>query len=333
MPFPWKRILSSTKKRGWVRRSLDRAVVVLAYHDLREPGDFASWMRVEVGQFRGQLEALLTLGSFIGPAQLEHPELLPTGGPYFVLTFDDGHASHLRLGLPVLNELGIHALFFVSTHHLLSEEPFWFDRVVTSLQRTGATTIDLSRVGLREYRFRGREGPRRWADIQELLTDIKALGNPGDPAVELVLRQFAGSLRQGSDSPEELLRPLRVAELRALASSPLCHFGSHGSRHAIFTQLNDETLADSLVSSKHVLEELVGAPVRCVAYPNGDCNDRVVDACRRAGYAFGFVTETAVFRPGCDPYGIPRLLVGGYDSPQALGARVSRLLLAEAVRG
>jgi peptidoglycan/xylan/chitin deacetylase (PgdA/CDA1 family) len=269
----------------------------------------------------------MRMGVFVDPPALERLAELPVGGPRFLLTFDDGYPNNLRLGLPVLEDLRVPAVFFLSTHHLLSGEVFWFDRLVTPLQATGVTCLDLRQFGLREYRFAVGHDDRRWTGIQDLLNDVKRLGHPDSPAVLQVLDHVEALYGQWSVAPGNRLRPLNVQELRQMAQSRLCFFGSHGHRHQILTELEDTALARSLHHSKHVLEGLLGVTIGHFAYPNGSYDDRVVRACVQAGYQRAYAASPGLLTPRTDRFRIPRLLVGGYDSPDMVAARVNTLLL------
>jgi len=45
-----------------------------------------------------------------------------------VLTFDDGYRNNITYGLPILTKLNIPATIYVSSGHVKSQKPFWFDR-------------------------------------------------------------------------------------------------------------------------------------------------------------------------------------------------------------
>jgi peptidoglycan/xylan/chitin deacetylase (PgdA/CDA1 family) len=323
-----QRIAGSPATTALARRAARGRIIVLCYHDLRRQGDFTSWLRVEVGTFRAHLETLSSLGQFVAPSTLDEPVRLDSG-PQFLITFDDGYPNNLELGLPVLEQFGAPALFFVSTWHLLTGEPFWFDRVVTRIQAARLNRLNLSSLGLREYWFAREDGARRWDDIQVLLTDVKRLGNPGDPAVERLLAFFDAEYGATAAAYDDRFRPIRTEELRALASRPLCALGSHGHRHEILTRLEDAALAEALGRSKQVLEEVSGQPVTAFAYPNGDEDARVRAACATAGYRYGFATRAGLVTARSDPWRLPRVLVGGYDTASALAARINGL----AIRG
>ncbi len=301
-------------------------ILILNYHDVAADGQPSSWLRVPQAEFDRQLARLGRIGEFVGPEALEEPG--PRRGRLrLLLTFDDGYVNNYRLALPVLRRHDAPALFFVSTWHAQTREPFWFDRVVSPIQAEGLAGLDLRDVGLRHYRFRAPDGPGRWDDIQRLLVDIKALGNPGDEAVDRVLARCAAAGGAAAARALDDCRPLAPDELRAMRDSGLCRFGSHAHRHEILTLLDDAALAGGLAASRAFLEQTLELPVADIAYPNGDVDARVVAAARAAGYRRGYTVRGALSGPGDDPLLLPRVLVGGYDTPSLLFWRLNRALL------
>ena len=85
----------------------------------------------------------------------------------------------------------------------------------------------------------------------------------------------------------EELRTMSWDELRKLAGHGI-EVESHTVSHPHLPSLSDEELASELQSSKRRLEEELGRPCRFLAYPFGDCDDRVRAAAREAGYEAGF---------------------------------------------
>jgi peptidoglycan/xylan/chitin deacetylase (PgdA/CDA1 family) len=304
-------------------------ILILNYHDVGADGQPSSWLRVPQAEFDRQLAQLGRIGEFVGPDALG-AEGARGGRLRLLLTFDDGYVNNYRFALPVLRRHGAPALFFVSTWHVQTQEPFWFDRVVSLIQAEGLAELDLREVGLRHYRFRTPDGPCRWDDIQRLLVDIKVLGNPGESVVDRVLARCATAGGVATARALADCRPLAPDELRAMRDSGLCRFGSHAHRHEILTLLDDAALADSLAASRSFLEQTLALPVEDIAYPNGDVDARVVAAARAVGYRRGYTVRGALSRPGGDPLLLPRVLVGGYDTPSLLFWRVNRTLLCGA---
>ena len=303
---------------AWLK---DRPVVVLCYHDLRERHDPASWLRVEQAMFRDHLIALARVGTFIDPFAIDVGSR--TGnGPFFVLTFDDGYRNNLRLGAPVLEELRVPALHFISTHNLTTGEPFWFDRVAHAVQGAAATAIDLRDVGLERYEFAGEDDERRWSGIQRLLKAIQAMGDPGGSAVDGAIAAIESRLGRGT--LHDQFRPLTADELVGLKSNVMVRIGSHGHEHVLLTRLPDDALGRNLSTSRAILEQTLGSPVEHLAYPNGLFDARVTTASERAGYTHQHTTIPRRHERG--QHEVPRFLVGGYDTPEKVLATVNRIL-------
>lgn len=302
-------------------------VVVLMYHDLCDDDDFRSWLRVKKSSFEFQIRKLLELGQFIQPSDLFQKDTLRKDTLNFLVTFDDGFVNNYKLALPVLKKFQIPALFFISTGHTLSGEPFWFDWIISSIQIYKITSLDLRYLGLRDYRFFPSEGLKRWNDIQTLLVDIKTKGNATDPEIKRVISFFRKNF---PDVREEIIlkyRPLVENEICRMQSSGLCHFGSHSHRHEILTYLTAKDLRMNLVESKKFLEKLLGQPVIHFAYPNGDTNSCVTRCCRQNGYQFGYLAASGLVNKHAHPMYIPRISVSGYDSIKSLLWKINREII------
>ncbi len=306
-----------------------RGILILGYHDLAADGQPSSWMRVPQSDFDRQLALLGQIGEFVGPDALDTMGAVD-GRLRLLLTFDDGYVNNYRMALPILRKHATPALFFVSTWHAQTQEPFWFDRIVTPIQTEWLTELDLRDAGLTAYRFQPQDGPRRWDGIQRLLTDVKTLGNPGEETFDRVLARCTAEGGQSAARALADCRPLTADELRAMSDSGLCHFGSHSHRHEILTLLGNAELADALARSRGFLEETLARPVADIAYPNGDVDARVVAAVREAGFRRGYTTRPAPARAGEERLLLPRVLVGGYDTPTILFWKLNRALLAGA---
>jgi len=63
---------------------------------------------------------------------------------------------------------------------------------------------------------------------------------------------------------------------------------SHGWSHRLLTQCSPSDLEEELIRSKHELEDRLGVEVAAISAPGGRWNDRVVEACARAGYRYLF---------------------------------------------
>jgi len=69
----------------------------------------------------------------------------------------------------------------------------------------------------------------------------------------------------------------------------------------------------------------MGRPVNAIAYPNGDSDRRVSDACARAGYRRGYAARAGLVGVDSDVWQLPRILIGGYDSARTLTRRINEV--------
>ncbi len=299
------------------------ATVVLCYHDLRDENDPPSWLRVPQTLFQQQLEALGSMGVFIGPEQLD----VPGRGVRFLVTFDDGYRNNLRLALPVLEFLEVPAVFFVTTANLLSGDLFWFDRVAGTLLLADAAEVDLTDHGLGRFPLRRQRDDLLWDDVNAVLEALKGLGNEDDPSVAAVIEALATAHPAALAAARERYRPLNPDELQRLARHPLVQVGSHACDHAILPYLEADRLDHQLSESRHVLETLLGQPVTELAYPNGDHDAEVRRHTVNAGYTHAYALGARAVPPAGDPFAVPRLLVGGFDTPGVLRFKINRLLV------
>jgi peptidoglycan/xylan/chitin deacetylase (PgdA/CDA1 family) len=68
--------------------------------------------------------------------------------------------------------------------------------------------------------------------------------------------------------------------------------GSHSRSHRPLTTLSPVELTTEARDSKAELEDLLGVAVRHFSYPYGDCDERVRDAVRLAGYESGVLVDS-----------------------------------------
>jgi peptidoglycan/xylan/chitin deacetylase (PgdA/CDA1 family) len=97
--------------------------------------------------------------------------------------------------------------------------------------------------------------------------------------------------------------------------------GSHGLTHTALTRLGRPELMAELRNSRDLLEQIVGAPVSCLAIPGGFVNAGVLDAAREAGYAHVCTSVPGFARP---QWLLPRFSITAATSKAALTSMARR---------
>ena len=114
----------------------------------------------------------------------------------------------------------------------------------------------------------------------------------------------------GTGQVERLLLPSQIREMAKYGFL----FHSHTHTHVDLTTVSDNTLHSELVASKEVLGSITDNKSIFFAYPYGRCDQRVVDAVKRAKYKAAFSVMSGFNRVGGDLFNVRRLDIRHNDS-------------------
>jgi peptidoglycan/xylan/chitin deacetylase (PgdA/CDA1 family) len=311
------------------RRRAPPGVTVLMYHEVLADDDSAeAWTAVRVSELRQQIEYLKSAVDIVSI-----DEALTRGAaarPAAVLTFDDGGAGNHQHLLPVVKETRVPVTVFVATGHVESGRLYWFDRVVNALQVAAPVSLDMRDVGLGEYAVGPPSGADNWAQIQRLLVDIKAAGVERNEELAGIVEQRAKAAGGAVRAP---LQPMTVQQVRELAACPQVTIGAHSHAHSLLTQMSGPDTTADVAKSRQLLQQWTGQAVEHFAYPSGEYDARVRENVVGCGFRTAVTTEKRLWQPGSDPFAIPRMSVGRYDSASrfklALGGGAESVLRAQ----
>jgi peptidoglycan/xylan/chitin deacetylase (PgdA/CDA1 family) len=193
---------------------------------------------------------------FVGANEIDNG--LAPGGLYAHLSFDDGFANNLHL-LDLLGKEDAYATVFPSVNHVREGRNYWWNAL---------------------YRERNRRG-----QLSSLPAETAMLRRMTGAAVDRYLVETFGAT--ALEPSGDVDRPLSVEELRHLADSDRIEIGNHTLDHAILTNYSQAGAEAQIAGAQAWLEETTGRRPRAIAYPNGDCNDEIVEICRSQGLRLG----------------------------------------------
>jgi len=309
-------------ERG-ARRS---SILVATFHRIGEPaaspffhGVYSASpeaFRAEVTQLRDRFH-LITLDELVGLADSGFAVDRPTA----LITFDDGYRDNLEVALPILEELGAPATFFIPTGFFENPRLPWWDHVAYVLNQSRRERVALDwpepiTVDL-------PSGPRI-APIMAVI-GLYLDGKVGDePRFRAHLEE-----RAGVDVDEDALGRASFMGwpgVRQLVRSGMT-IGAHSHDHRRLSALSEAEQRYELVESKRILEREIGREVHSLAYPfgwSGTYDEQTLRLAHQAGYRLAFSSQTGVNRPGSSrPLELSRLSVGYHDSPPLLRARMA----------
>jgi peptidoglycan/xylan/chitin deacetylase (PgdA/CDA1 family) len=226
-----------------------------------------------------------------------------------LVTFDDGYRDNHDVVLPILLRNGLRATFFIATDYVERRRLYWWDRLSWMLRRARCEVLRL------EYPYReaiplGDLEARRHAArrVQRIVKDH----------VGLDLRRFLDGVERASGATLSAADERRFADavvmtwthVRNLRAAGM-DVQSHTASHRVLQTLAPHDLERELVTSRAVLEDVLGEPVRAISYPVGRSvrdDPQVLRAVRAAGYELGFSNATGVsWTSAFDPFDVKRL--------------------------
>jgi peptidoglycan/xylan/chitin deacetylase (PgdA/CDA1 family) len=288
---------------------LDPPMVVLVYHRITMLPSDPQQLAVSPDNFRAHV---LFLKNNFQIVRFED-DWSKINKPSVAITFDDGYADNALEALPILEEVGVPATFFVSTGNIGTSHEFWWD--------------ELERVilGERDYPASFTLTDRQYGNIWR--TDSFALRETLYSTLHQMMMRIDFDQRanwfdqlrvwgQFDRTGREQNRPLSHDELRLLAISRWTTIGAHTVTHTALSCQSEEQQRVEIISSKRQLETLLVKEITVFSYPFGrknDYNAASISICKEAG----FIKSAANF-PGqshrwTDPYQIPRQLVRNWD--------------------
>jgi peptidoglycan/xylan/chitin deacetylase (PgdA/CDA1 family) len=215
------------------------------------------------------------------------------------ITFDDGYADNCDVALPILQEFALPATFFISTG-FLDGGCMWNDLVLEAFSRSDADALDLSSIGLGTISI---ASPEKRADAASRALEVLKYKEPGE---RLMLAQRLIE-ESGVAVPDAIM--MSSEQVRILHQAGM-EVGAHTETHPILCNLNEGTARSEIENSKCRLEEIIEAPVRFFAYPNGkpeqDYTTEHVKMVKDLGFEAALSTIQAVATRGSDPFQLPR---------------------------
>lgn len=134
-------------------------------------------------------------------------------------------------------------------------------------------------------------------------------------------RDYWTSAEFGTAGANALLDRTQIA---AMARQGI-EFHSHSRTHADLTALDDAALVEQVSGSRRELQDLLGQPIDCFAYPFGRHDARVRRAVEAAGYRLAFSVAPGFNRAGAAAaLQVRRLDITGHDGRTQFARKVRK---------
>jgi peptidoglycan/xylan/chitin deacetylase (PgdA/CDA1 family) len=275
-------------------------VAILMYHSVVERPEFQETTLGKIGHsaqiFQKQMELL---ASEYHPVSLEEVLLFVSGRDTLprrsvAVTFDDGYADNYEVAMPILNQTGVPATFYVTVDCVQKRKLPWPARVRYALFTTPKSEWvdpDRCRWPLGDKTLRGAAFDKACEYCS------KKSGTEQDELVAGIEEQLETALAQGPAM-------MTWDEVRAVVKQGHL-IGSHTMTHPNMAHIDEKALKREFAESKRILEQEIGSPIVHFSYPcpalQPHWSESTVQASRQCGYQTAVTTNGGIVRKNNNP--------------------------------
>ena len=212
-----------------------------------------------------------------------------TTEPSVVVTFDDGYADNYYEALPIIEDVGIPATFFVSSRLIETQQEFWWD------------AVDYILLGNWEFPDKFRLIDETYGHIWNTKTECDRMIFhkeiiPLMINIDVIRRnQWLKQLRDWIKLKEVVRnthRPMTVMELCQFATSKFVTIGVHTHNHVCLSAISQSRQEEEIITSKRQLEGWLNNAINIFSYPYGGknhYNEHSVNICKELQIRFYLV--------------------------------------------
>ena len=284
------------------------SAAILMYHSvMADPAQHADSLGGIIhsqSEFRAQMELLACDYHPVSLQEVVHQ--LNRGGTLsprsVVVTFDDGYSDNYEVAMPILNQVGIPATFYITVDCVEKRKLPWPSRLRFAFRSTKVPAWTDPRA--KSWDLRTAES-REQAYLASCDDCCQRAGAAQEELVSRVETQL------DSRAPDDLSRLMMDYEqARGLARNG--HIvGSHTMTHPNMAHINERDAEVELAESKHRLESELKMPVPHFSYPcpalAPHWSEKTVSQSRTVGYGSAVTTNGGVIRSGDNPLSLKRI--------------------------
>lgn len=220
-----------------------------------------------------------------------------------VVTFDDGYTDNCEVAMPILNQTGVPATFYVTVDCVENRRLPWPSRLrfafyTTSVQawtHDNGKSWSLDSLENRDGAYLSacdRVAQTSGAVLEKMVSDIEA-------SLHARLPETSGNLM------------MTWEQLRTLADRGHT-VGSHTMTHPNMAYLGREDVCRELVDSKRCMETRMNTKIQHFSYPcpalSPNWNEQTLRESQQAGYATAVTTSRGLARRNDNPLALKRVL-------------------------
>lgn len=312
-----RKVLNLAYETGLIRAGRGlwaRSLTVVNYHRIDDPyrKDFDSFkpnVSATPQDFDRQMEYLAKWFHVVSLKDMVewlggHKDLPPHAA---LITFDDGYLDNYTSAFPILRKYNFPALIFLTTGHIATDAPFYWDMAAYCFSHTEIDhlTFPDGHVESWSNQEQLQQVGKNWIEFMKTL-----------PQTEKQIYVQNLPVLLGVAIPTGFFQRLMMDwdQVREMRRDGI-EFGAHTMSHPILTRIPLEQVREEVVGSRSRIEAELGEPVLGFAYPNGQAAD-LNDGIERIVADSGIRTAFTLLNGPCslrevkrNPYAIRRIFI------------------------
>lgn len=193
------------------------------------------------------------------------------------ITFDDGYMNNFETALPVLKKYKVPATFYLITKGFNTPSFKVWPDLIDILKLHCQNKVEVN-----SYVFHPPHFYNENLNL-DLLNYLKTLGeNTEKVAIELIkIHQLEKLI---NEQKPEMIQLVTKEVLDRYKNEPLIEYGSHTNTHFNLEYLNKKVAENELLTSKSIIESIIGKSITSLAYPDGSYTHETIELAKKAGY-------------------------------------------------
>lgn len=270
------KVFCELKLDKWLRLKKRGQVSILSLHRISDERDFF-FQPIKPNAFENLVKYISKYYRIVSFDEISFGEK-PTKKPLLVLSFDDGYYDFYEHALPVLVKYKLPSNHNVVVDCAAENAVIWTQRLNHIFNHCKNNDLDLS---FRNYGLDAdiESSENNWSRFYTKVFQFLL-------KLEKVSRLAVLQEKEEQFSTAAVCRMMNWREIEECSRNGV-EIGSHTYSHdSIPTITEDRILSFEIAESKAEIERRLRKPVRIIALPNGQGDERVNDFVRRSGYEY-----------------------------------------------
>jgi peptidoglycan/xylan/chitin deacetylase (PgdA/CDA1 family) len=292
-----------------------RVLTILLYHGVTQSTGQGiqnySGKHIHVDLFAEQMRHLKRRCSVLSIDEVVR--LTQAGEPFperaAVVSFDDGFENNYTVAAPILDDIGVPAVFYISSGIVNTNMMFWVDEIEDCVNLSSNPSVTLTLDKPTSFPISSRED--RIATIETIKQFCKRSTSGEKNRVIAALIEACGvipSIEHAFD-----YRKITWKQVRAMAANPLFTIGGHSLYHDILSELPLKKMQEDIRISLDLLTYNLSRSVTHYSYPEGQAshfNNEVIACLKSHGIICCPSAINGTNRDGTDLFHLKRSMVG-----------------------